>query len=288
MSMAQSSPLAHVKALTFDVFGTTVDWRSTITDELVLRAHRKLSPTAPTFPQEASNLSNNGSNLNAEMRQRLASLTEDDWGRFAAEWHLSYGQFTKAFDPETMAWKSIGEHHRESLIHLLQKWGLEGVYSAMEIESLTMVWHRLTPWSDSSDGLAALAALQITTATLSNGNISLLQDLDDFGSLGFERLFSAETFKAYKPNPATYLGAARELGLQPHEVAMVAAHLQDLEAAKKYGLRTIYVERPVEEAWSKEDERYTRMKNDVDLWVGEEENGFLTVVEKLKEARAAL
>ncbi|CEJ94694.1 hypothetical protein VHEMI10211 [[Torrubiella] hemipterigena] len=286
MSQSGASPLAGIKALTFDVFGTTVDWRSSVTDELILRAHRKLSPTAPTFPQQASGLPQNGSNLTAELRGRLAALTDDDWRRFAQEWRDSYGVFTNTFDRATSVWKSIDDHHRDSLRDLLAKWDLEGVYSESEIESLSLVWHRLTPWDDSADGLAALAAMSLTTATLSNGNLSLIQDLDDYGNLGFAKFFSAETFMAYKPDPSTYLGAAERMGLQPREVAMVAAHMTDLAAARALGLRTIYIARPQEEAWSEDDERYQATKAALDLWVGENEDGFRTMAAKLKEIRS--
>lgn len=285
MSQSGASPLAGIKALTFDVFGTTVDWRSSVTDELILRAHRKLSPTAPTFPQQASGLPQNGSNLTQELRERLAALTEDDWGRFAQEWRDSYGVFTRTFDRATSLWKSIDDHHRDSLRNILAKWDLEGVYSESEIESLSFVWHRLTPWDDSADGLAALADMSLTTATLSNGNLSLIQDLDDYGNLGFAKFFSAETFKAYKPDPSTYLGAVERMGLQPGQVAMVATHMNDLAAAQALGLRSIYIARPQEEAWSQDDERYTAAKAALDLWVGEDEDGFRTMVTKLKEIR---
>ncbi|POR34465.1 Uncharacterized protein TPAR_05337, partial [Tolypocladium paradoxum] len=211
-------------------------------------------------------------------------LGADDWARFARAWGDSYGASTRAFDPARDAWKTLDEHHRDNLAALLRGWGLDGLYTPAEVESLSMVWHRLRPWPDASDGLAALAAGRgLTTATLSNGNVALLRDLDDFGSLGFHRLLSAETFRAYKPNPATYLGAARELGLEPSEVAMVAAHLGDLQAARSCGLRTIYVERPQEEAWSEDDERYQQAREWVDLWISEHEDGFVALARRLQD-----
>ncbi|KAM0264482.1 hypothetical protein ACHAQJ_000673 [Trichoderma viride] len=261
------SPLTNVKALLFDIFGTVVDWRSSVTDEISLRTFRKLSSENALSPA---------------LKTRLESLTQSDWDDFIQEWRNSYIAFTRSFNPETDAWKSIDEHHYDSLVELLQKWDLEGLFTETEIESLSLVWHRLTPWADSPDGLTELSR-KYTTGTLSNGNTSLLRDLNDFSSLPFHKVFSAETFKAYKPNPATYLGAVQALGLRPEEVALVAAHLGDLHAAKGCGLRTIYVERQREEAWKKEEERYIEAKKWVDLWVTEEENGLLTVAEKLAE-----
>ncbi len=115
------------------------------------------------------------------------------------------------------------------------------------------------------------------TATLSNGNISLLTDLSTHGSLPFTHIFSAELFGSYKPSPKVYLGAVEKLGLKPSECAMVAAHLADLKAAKDLGLQAIYVEREAEEDWANEE--VEKARGWVDLWVGK--GGFLTVAEKL-------
>ncbi|KAF4126265.1 2-haloacid dehalogenase [Geosmithia morbida] len=276
MSPGRLSPLADVKALAFDVFGTVVDWRSSVTDELCVRAHRKLTRSS----------SSSETPLPASAKSRLESVGEDGWGRFAQEWRDSYGRFTRGFDPSTDPWKTIDEHHHDSLVSLLAGWGLADLYTPSETESLSLVWHRLRPWADSAPGLDALARCRggdeaLTLSTLSNGNTSLLNDLADFGDLPFHRILSAETFRAYKPDPAVYLGAARELGLRPGQVAMVAAHLNDLEAARGCGLRTVYVERPQEEAWSEDDERYRDARGWVDLWVGEGEGGFEELARRL-------
>lgn len=268
MSPGTVSPLSNVKGLAFDVFGTVVDWRTSVTEEFTLRAFRKQS-----------------SNLKPDVRARLEILTEADWGRLAQEWHNSYIAFCRSFDPATHAWKPIGEHHRDSLTELLQKWDLTDVFTESEVESISLVWHRLSPWPDSSAGLQKLGdgGAKYITSTLSNGNVALLRDLDDFGALGFGKLLSAETFQAYKPHPTVYLGAAREMGLEPGQLAMVAAHLGDLQAARDCGLRTIYVERPREEAWGKDEERYKEARNWVDLWISQEEEGFLTLANRLSQ-----
>lgn len=264
MSPAVISPLASIKALTFDVFGTVVAWRATVTEELSLRAHRKV--TSPS--------------VSTSIKERL----DIDWGDFAQQWRNSYGTFTKGFDPDKDAWKSVDEHHRDSLVTLLAERGLEGVYNDAEIESLSLVWHRLLPHEDSSAGLSALSK-RYDLATLSNGNTSLLRDLVDYSPdpLPFDHLLSAETFGAYKPHPNTYLGAARELGVDPSEVAMVAAHLGDLESARRYGLRTIYIERQGEEVWAEEEPRYAEARKWVDLWVGREQEGIKTIARALED-----
>jgi 2-haloacid dehalogenase len=267
MSPGTVSPLSNVKALTFDVFGTVVDWRASVIEELVLRAHRK--KTATDLPEAVSS--------------RLQILGEEDWARFAQEWRNTYKQFCHFFDPAVDKWKTVDQHHRDSLVELLAKWDLTGLYSETEIDSLSLVWHRLKPWDDSLAGLQALGK-QFVTSTLSNGNVNLLRDLDDFGGLGFRQILSAENFNAYKPHPSVYRGAASKLGLSIEEVAMVAAHLADLKAARACGMRTVFVERPQEELWKPESDDYKEAKNWVDIWVSMEDGGgFETVAKKLAE-----
>jgi 2-haloacid dehalogenase len=82
--------------------------------------------------------------------------------------------------------------------------------------------------------------------TLSNGNMALLIDLSKAARLPWDCIFSAELFRHYKPDPEVYLGAASLLGLRPAEVMLVAAHKDDLEAARRCGLQTAYVHRPLE------------------------------------------
>lgn len=269
-----SDPLSSVEGLVFDVFGTVVDWRTTVTQELQLRAHRKLT-------------SSSSSDL-------PAALSTTDWARFAHDWHATYITFTRSFDPSS-PWKSVDAHYRDSLAQLLASHGLDGVFSESELESLSLVWHRLQPWDDAPTALEALAALpadssgkpgkKLPLSTLSNGNVALLRDLVDFGGLAFSKLLSAETFGAYKPAPQVYHGAARELGLDTSRVALVAAHLEDLAAARACGLRTVYVERPDEEAWPVDDPRRKEARDWVDLWIAEGDGGFHRLAEHLGRLR---
>lgn len=204
-----SSPKSSIfhdppKALTFDVFGTVVNWRETVTKTLINSAANKVSSSSKS------------AELNPNVRTKLSELTEDDWGRFAQEWRNSYKAFVKGYKPQEDEWRDIDTHHLISLKDLLAKWELMGLYDDNETEDLSKIWHYLEPWSDSSRGLQLLSK-KFTTSTLSNGNQSLLKDLDQHGSLGFNVLQSSEDFKAYKPHPTTYLGAAKKLGLQPEE-----------------------------------------------------------------------
>ncbi|KAJ3551309.1 hypothetical protein NPX13_g11392 [Xylaria arbuscula] len=226
--------LKNVKALTFDVFGTVVDWRSTVHGELIRRARDKIASSA--FEK-----------LPESLQSHLKDISDEDWGTFAQEWRNSYGKFTWSFVPGKTEWKDIDTHHYDSLKELLQKWGVAGVYTEEETRSLSLTWHYLRPWDDSAAGIQKLGTRYVT-ATLSNGNRSLLEDLNEHGTLGFRRIISTADFGAYKPHPSTYRGAVDTLNCVPEQVAMVAAHLGDLQAARTNGLRTIYVEREGEES----------------------------------------
>jgi 2-haloacid dehalogenase len=181
------------------------------------------------------------------------------------------------FKPDKDPWVDIDTHHYRSLVALLKKWGLEGLFNDDEVEDLSKVWHFLDPWPDSSSGLKKLGK-KFVTSTLSNGNQSLLRDLDKYGLLGFQVLQSSEDFKAYKPHPSTYLGAAEKISLKPEEVALVAAHLTDLKAARDCGFRTVFVERPREEDWK--SDQVEEAKTWVDMWIGESEDGFNEVARR--------
>ncbi|KAI0856435.1 haloacid dehalogenase [Xylaria cubensis] len=259
--------LKNLKALTFDVFGTVVDWRTTVNEELIKRARNKIE--SPAFNE-----------LSEPLRLRFKGISDEDWGIFAQEWRNSYGEFTWTFVPGEMEWKDIDQHHYDSMKELLQKWEVEGVYVDGEIRSLSLIWHYLRPWDDSALGLQRLGTRYITS-TLSNGNRSLLEDLDKHGSLGFGRIISAADFGAYKPHPSTYLGAVDALECRPNEVAMVAAHLGDLQGARANGLRTIYVERDREEEWSCDDNRWKDAQEWVDLWISQGEGGFVELARRL-------
>ncbi|CZT06578.1 related to haloacid dehalogenase, type II [Rhynchosporium graminicola] len=255
------------KGLTFDVFGTVVNWRDSVTSRLIQSAAAKASSSS----QPAS--------LSPEVRARLSQITDEDWAQFAEEWRKTYYKFTLGFMPGQSEWRDIDTHHHISLIDLLKEWGVEGLYDDNEIKELSLIWHFLDPWKDSSAGIHALGK-KLITSSLSNGNQSLLKDLQKHGDLGFRMLQSSGDFKAYKPHPSTYEGAAEKMGLKTSEVAMVAAHLNDLKAARECGMRTIYVERRMEEAWSSDSEDFQDAKTWVDIWVKEDEDGFLEVARR--------
>ena len=247
-------------ALLFDVFGTCVDWRKTVTSTLQHEYALVKSKTNTTGTPD---------------------MSDDDWGLFAQQWRNSYKQFiASVWQKEEGEFKTIDEHHLDSLKELLVQWRLEGIWDDNKIKELSLIWHYLDPWADTSEGITALNQLT-QTATLSNGNTSLLEDLCKHAKMEMKYIFSAETFKHYKPHSATYLGAVGKVGAKPEEVAMVAAHLNDLQVANHYGLKTIYVARAQEEDWDQEKVEKTRQEGWVDIWIEEGEDGFLQVAQHL-------
>lgn len=206
-----------IRALLFDVFGTVVDWRSSIVRE--------------------------GEALGA------AKGLHVDWPAFADAWRAGYRPAMQRVMQGRgaggdAAWANIDTLHREILGGLLVRFGLDGL-SESERAHLNRVWHRLDPWPDAVDGLTRLKS-RYTVATLSNGNIALLVAMAKRAALPWDCVLSAEVFRRYKPDLEVYRSAAQLLGAGPEQTLMVAAHPSDLRAAQTAGLRTAYVKRPFE------------------------------------------
>ncbi|KAJ5668852.1 hypothetical protein N7462_009922 [Penicillium macrosclerotiorum] len=256
--------MPHPQVLFFDTFGTVVEWRSCVTKALGTAAQLALSDPNKDIPND--------------VRKRASALREADWLGLAEEWRGSYAVFTSTFDA-SKDFVSVDEHHHTALKTLLTQRGIRALFSDQELLALTFTWHQLEPWADSVPGLGLLNR-RFTTSTLSNGNMALLKDLQQNGSLPFKRLVSAEDFGAYKPSAKVYLGAARLLGLEPSQCALVAAHLKDLQAAKSCGFYTVYVERLKEEAWAPEQVAQAKLDGFVDMWVDLDTGGFLEVARR--------
>ena len=209
---ADSGTELDIKALTFDVFGTVVDWRASIIREGQLLAARK------------------GYDI--------------DWARFADSWRSGYGPAMNRVRIGDLPWTKIDDLHRMILDDLVLEYGLKGMSEA-ELDHFNRAWHRLSPWPDAVAGLNRLKTKFVIT-TLSNGNVSLLTNMAKNAGLPWDAILSAELAGHYKPDPEAYLKAADLLSLQPEQVMMVAARPGDLRAAARTGLRTAYVIRPLE------------------------------------------
>ncbi|AXQ22151.1 haloacid dehalogenase type II [Acinetobacter wuhouensis] len=199
---------SQIKVLAFDIFGTVVDWHSSIVQEI-----------------EIMNLA-------------------IDANQFALDWRVGYRPAMDKVLAGELPWTSIDDLHRMILDSLLIQYKIDRLSEA-QIIHLNHVWHRLVPWQDSVKALEQLKEKYII-CTLSNGNIRLLVDMARHAKLPWDYIFSAENFRAYKPSPKTYLGVAELLNIRPEQVMMVAAHHSDLEAARECGLHTAYIKRPLE------------------------------------------
>ena len=204
--------IAGVKALVFDVFGTVVDWRTSIIEECT-----KLGK---------------------------AKGVEADWGLFADAWRGKYGPFMNKVRQGELPWTNLDSLHRMALEELLIEYKINDLSESDKAE-LTLAWHRLQPWPDSVLGLTRLKQ-HFIIAPLSNGNVALLTNMAKNAGLPWDCILSAELAKAYKPDPEVYKMAANLLGLSPEQVMMVAAHQGDLRAAQQVGLKTAFVPRPLE------------------------------------------
>ena len=199
-----------IRALVFDVFGTVVDWRSSIIRE-------------------------------GELLGRAKNL-KVDWAAFADAWRAGYRPAMNR--TAKSEWANIDTLHRSILDGLLEQFQLKGL-SEVEINHLNLAWHRLIPWPDSVPGLNRLKTRYVV-ATLSNGNVSLLVDMAKNAGLPWDTVLSGELIHKYKPDPDVYQMAARLLGASYEETMLVAAHPDDLLGAQRAGIKTAYVPRPLE------------------------------------------
>ena len=204
--------MEHVKALFFDVFGTLVDWRSSIARE----ARAILSPLDVAI----------------------------DWEKFADAWRGEYQPAMDAVRSGRLPFSKLDHLHRQNLDLVLGRFGLGRIDDAARA-NLNLAWHRLDAWPDTTPGLMRLRT-KFRIAPCSNGNISLMVDLARRNDWIWDAILGAEIARDYKPKPAVYLSAAAAFDCAPHEAMMIAAHSSDLAAAAATGLRTAFVARPDE------------------------------------------
>jgi 2-haloacid dehalogenase len=200
------------KVLAFDVFGTVVDWRSSVIAE-------------------------------GEQLGKAKGLNID-WTAFADAWRGIYRPYMDRVGAGELPWTKLDDLHRQMLEATLKQFGVNSL-NETEKGHFNRVWHRLKPWPDSVPGLQRLKS-QFVITTLSNGNVSLLTNMAKFAGLPWDCVLSAENVRHYKPAAEVYLLVPQLFDLKPEEVMMVAAHEHDLQSAQKHGLRTAFVHRPRE------------------------------------------
>jgi 2-haloacid dehalogenase len=203
---------ASPKALFFDVFGTLVDWRTSIARE----AELVLKPLGFSL----------------------------DWIAFAEAWRDEYQPGMEEVRSGRIPFSKLDVLHRRNLERILPRFRIPGL-SEDVMRELNLAWHRLDAWPDVPPGMARLKR-RVMLAPVSNGNISLMVDLARRNNIPWDAILGAETAGDYKPKPRVYLAACEALDLPPGACMMVASHISDLLAAAKCGLRTGHIARPDE------------------------------------------
>ena len=204
--------ITGIKALTFDTFGTVVDWRTSIINDLSAYGRK------------------HGLNV--------------DWTAFVDEWKNAYKPGMDKVRKGVWPWTTIDGIYRRSLDELAPRFGLDRL-DPDALHHINRAWHRLLPWPDAVAGLTRLKK-KFLISTLSNGDVDMLANMAKLGGLPWDVILCGQVFRHFKPDPEVYLGAIEMLGCQPHEVMMVAAHNDDLKHARSHGMRTAFVLRPTE------------------------------------------
>ncbi|TDX08328.1 haloacid dehalogenase type II [Kribbella sp. VKM Ac-2566] len=210
---ATTADLAEVSVIALDIFGTAVDWRTSVSEQVAQIAGRTNTELSP--------------------------------GRFTDEWRDRYLPALEAVNSGTQPWRTLDALHREALDDLLDAYDVGDDFDETARRDLVLAWHRLTPWPDVADGLARLRR-RYTVVALSNGGVALLTHLLKDAGLPFDCLLSAEIWQAYKPQGQAYRAAAELLAIRPEQMLMVAAHTWDIDGARRARLRTAFLERPQE------------------------------------------
>lgn len=206
--------MEQVGFLGFDVFGTVVDWRTGVA--------RKSEPFLRAKGMDVDPLA------------------------FADEWRALYDPAMEEVRAGRRPWVRLDVLNFENLEQVLRKHGLDpATVPAAELHALNLAWQELDPWPDAIEGLTRLKR-RFAIGPLSNGHLAGMMRLGRFGNLPWDVIVGAEITRSYKPQPQTYLLSAEAVGLAPACVGMVAAHNNDLKAARECGLRTVFVRRPLE------------------------------------------
>ena len=197
----------------FDVFGTLVDYRTSVAREVGHAFER--------------------------CGQDVDSLA------FVDAWRAAYDPSMEPVRSGRRPYVPLDELHYENLCSVLRRFGLTGILSRDRKNELSRAWERLEPWPDAVAGLDRLKAGTLI-APCSNGSVGLMVRLARHAGFSWDCILGADVAKTYKPDPRVYLASCEALRLPPGRVMMVAAHNQDLEAAAAAGLQTGFFSRPTE------------------------------------------
>jgi 2-haloacid dehalogenase len=199
-------------AVVFDIFGSVVDWRSSLIADLTAYGAKR--------------------------------GIQADWPALVDAWRQAYHPSMQRVRVGELPWTTLDNLHRASLDRLVAEHGIKGL-TEDDLHHINLGWHRLLPWPDSVAGLTRLKR-RFIIGPLSNGNVALLTKMAKFAGLPWDVVFGSDLFGHFKPDPETYLGVGKLLDLPPGQVMLAAAHNSDLAAAQKQGLMTAFFPRPTE------------------------------------------
>lgn len=209
--MKQSVP----KVFGFDVFGTVVDWRTSVSRETAAFLARIGRP----------------------------DIRPD---AFADTWRMRYLEVMGTYARSGRDFVTLDVLHREMLDSALAVYAVD-VSSLAEsaLDDFNRSWHRLDAWADSRSGIERLRTLAPVT-TLTNGNIAMMIAIARRNGIVWDAVLGAEVSGFYKPDRAAYLRTAAILGVAAGDLCLIASHHADLAAARACGLATAYIDRPHE------------------------------------------
>lgn len=203
--------MSAIKVILYDTLGTMVDWWGSLVKQGTAYSEAHGAPC--------------------------------DWPDLAAEWRLELKSAMKKVNHEHQ-WKNLDQFQRSVLDKLLPKFGMETTVE-IDRERMTGWWRSLDPWPDVVPGLTRLRQRHPVMA-FTNANGSLAEAVVAHAHLPADRILGADLFGHYKPDPALYMGAVNLLQIAPENILLVAAHNDDLNGARKAGMKTAFIPRPTE------------------------------------------
>ncbi|MDM0012767.1 haloacid dehalogenase type II [Variovorax sp. J22P168] len=204
---------SSIKALTFDMQGSLLDFYATIVD-----AGTKLTGSRGV---------------------------DVDWTDVLDRWRKAYRVQLDGILAGAIPWTTTDSIYRRTLDGLLGEVDWGSVLSPGDRDELSAAWSILKPWPDTRPGLLQLRE-RFKLSTLSNGSMASIVNIVKTHDLPFDCVLTAELVSSSKPDPRVYALAQKSLGLRADEILMVACHKYDLAAAKKFGFKVAFIPRPLE------------------------------------------